>query len=58
MDGLATIANDLNTLHENQVNDICEDPQTPKAKSKPKFVIAFWVDTKEQRRRKNYKNQN
>lgn len=47
MDGLATIANDLNKLHENQVDDVCEDLQTPNAKSKPKFVIVFWVDTKE-----------
>lgn len=47
MDGLGTIANDLNKLHENQVDDVYEDLQTPKAKSKPKFVIVFWVDTKE-----------
>ena len=47
MDGLATIANDLQNLHANQIDDVCDDPVTPKAKSKPKFVIVFWVDTKE-----------
>lgn len=25
MGGLATIANDLNKLHENQVDDVCKD---------------------------------
>ena len=47
MDGLATIAKDLNKLHENQIDDTCEDPKTLKAKSKPKFVIVFWVETKQ-----------
>ena len=47
MDDLATIAKDLNKLHENQINDTCEDPTTLKAKSKPKFVTVFWVETKQ-----------
>ena len=47
MDGLARIANDLNKLHENQIDDNCEDPKALKAKSKSKFAIVFWVETKQ-----------
>lgn len=50
MAGLSSIASDLNKLHENQIEDKAdkEAAQTPKpAKSKRKFVIVFWVETKE-----------
>jgi len=50
MAGLSSIASDLNKLHENQIEDKVDEEgaQTPKpAKSKRKFVIVFWVETKE-----------
>lgn len=50
MAGLSSIASDLNKLHENQIEDKADEEaaQTPKpAKSKRKFVIVFWVETKE-----------
>lgn len=50
MAGLSSIVSDLNKLHENQIEDEADEEgaQTPKpANSKRKFVIVFWVETKE-----------
>ena len=67
MDGLATIANDLQNLHANQVDDVCDDPITPKAEicyrllgGHERILCNAHIEDpqREQRRRKNYQNQN
>ena len=48
MAGLASIVKDLTELHESQQEQKSDEgAQTPKTKSKPKFVLVFWIETKQ-----------
>lgn len=47
MAGLSSIASDLNKLHENQIEDKADEEGAQTPKPVRKFVIMFWVETKE-----------